>query len=262
MNPTNFQNIQIISEINNISMGDEWYEIAVDSHFWCEWRLMAMLKQLNQLNIPINKNLKALEVGCGTGILRKNIESNTNWNVDAADLNINALSKVQSGRGKTILYDIFDENEFLIKSYDVVILYDVLEHIKNTKPFIDSLIKHLKPNGYLLINVPALNILFSIYDKKMGHYRRYNKKSLANEFKEVNLKILDTRYWGLLMLPLLILRSGLMVFMKKDESEIIEYGFKPPNDFINRIFLVIARLETIFLSKPFLGTSLLLTGQK
>ena len=255
-------NIKILSEFTSISMDAEWYEIATANHFWLEWRLLAMLKQINQIKIPINKKLKVLEVGCGEGILRKSIESNTNWDVDAADINLKVLSKVQSGRGKTILYNIFDESDSLIDSYDVVLLIDVLEHIHDTKPFIISLIKHLKPGGYLLINVPALNTLFSVYDKKMGHFRRYNKKSLTSEFKEVDIKILDKRYWGLFMLPLLIIRSGLMVFLKNDETKIVKRGFKPLNDYVNRFFCVIARLETKLFSKPFLGTSLLLIVQK
>ena len=152
--PKNCHHIEIISQISDISMDDEWYEIATEAHFWLEWRLRAMLQQINQLNIPINQKLKALEVGCGSGILRQSIESTTNWDVDAADLNIKALSKVKTGRGKTILYNIFDENKSLIELYDVVILYDVLEHIKSTRPFIESLMKHIKPNGYLLMYLP------------------------------------------------------------------------------------------------------------
>ena len=258
----NYDKFENISNIDEFSMDDEWYEIAIESHFWFEWRFNAMQKQLAELKIPINKELKVLEVGCGTGVLREAIESNTNWNVDAADLNINALSHVKPGRGRTMLYDIYDESKSLIASYDVVILYDVLEHIKNTRPFIESLIKHLKPNGYLLINVPALNTLFSVYDTKMGHFRRYNKKTLIDEFHHLKLKVLDIRYWGLSMLPLLALRSIIMYFFNKDdENEIVKRGFKPPNNIINWILKLIMRLETMIVSKPPLGTSLLMIGK-
>ena len=263
INPNVTQNnIKTISKIRNISMDDDWYEIADSSHFWLEWRLLAMIKQANKLKIPLNKNLKVLEVGCGTGTLRKSIEAKTNWDIDAADLNLNVLSLVDTGRCRILLYDIFYENESFIESYDIVILYDVLEHIEETRPFVDSLLKHLKPNGYLLINVPAINSLYSVYDEKVGHFRRYNKKSLINEFKDKNLNILDIRYWGLLLLPLLFIRYSLMKFMKKNDSAIIKKGFKPPSQFINKIFRILGRLEIKFFSKPIIGTSLLLVGQK
>ena len=73
----NYGNVEIISNISDVSMENEWYDIAVESHFWFEWRLRAMLKQVNQLKIPINKKLRVLEVGCGMGTLRRSIESNT-----------------------------------------------------------------------------------------------------------------------------------------------------------------------------------------
>lgn len=255
-------NVEMISYINNVSMEDEWYDIAVESHFWLEWRLKAMIKLVTQLEIALDKELKVLEVGCGTGTLRKEIESKTNWIVDATDLNINALSHVSSGRGRTMFYDIFDECSSLIELYDVVILFDVLEHINNTKPFLDALLSHLKPGGFLLINVPALQFFYSVYDQKMGHFRRYNKKTLIHEFNGFKLNVLDIRYWGFCMLPLLALRSITMFFLKKDQSEIVKRGFKPPNYYINRILLVIMRLEVRIFSKPPLGTSLLLAGKK
>jgi len=243
-------------------MEDEWYDIAVNTHFWLKWRLYALLKQIRQLGIPSNNKLRVLEVGCGIGELRNSIEMSTEWNVDAADLNLDALTKAKPGRGKTLLYDIFDESASLVNSYDIIILFDVLEHIENTKPFIVSLLKHLKPNGHLLINVPAFNMLFSAYDKKMGHFRRYNRKALINEFRKSNLKILDTRYWGLTLFPILVLRTCILHCIKYREETIVKRGFQPPSNWVNEGFKFIARIETNLIYSPPFGTSLLLVGQK
>ena len=46
---------------------------------------------------------------------------------------------------------------------------DVLEHIEHTNAFIKSLIKHIKPGGHLLINVPALNLFYSVYGLGKGN---------------------------------------------------------------------------------------------
>ena len=58
----------------------------------------------------------------------------------------------------------------------MVVLFDVLEHIPDTQPFLSSVIRHIKLNGFLLINVPALQTLYSKYDETVGHVRRYNKR--------------------------------------------------------------------------------------
>ena len=122
-------NINYISKVENVSMDDEWYEIAESSHFWFDWRLNAFLKQVEFLGLSKNHPYKVIEIGCGEGVLRKSIEEKTNWIVDAADLNISALEKVSPGKGKILLYNIFDEDDSLVGSYDIIILFDVLEHI-------------------------------------------------------------------------------------------------------------------------------------
>jgi 2-polyprenyl-3-methyl-5-hydroxy-6-metoxy-1,4-benzoquinol methylase len=259
------KHVEIISKTIDISMADEWYELAGESHFWLDWRLNAMLKQIKHLNIPIDKELKVFEVGCGTGILRATLESVTKWKIDAADLNMNALLRTKSCRGRTILYDIFDEHSSFIEAYDIVILYDVLEHIHNTKPFLASVFRHLKQKGLLLVNVPALQTFYSEYDDLMGHYRRYNKNSLTKEFDDLNLQIEDIRYWGFCMLPLLVIRKFVMMLPKRSKSETIRIGFTFPkylSYFCEFGIRLLMRLEMIALSHPPVGTSLLMVGQK
>ena len=187
---TSYNDVEIISKVKEFSFEDEWYEYAVESHFWVEWRLSAMLKQIRQLKIPLDEEfLKVLEVGCGTGMLRAGLETATNWIVDGADLNLNALLRAKHCWGRTLYYDIFDEYEPFVEAYDVVILFDVLEHIHETKPFLASVLRHIAPGGLLLLNVPALQTFYSVYDEIMGHVRRYNKKTLAEEFKDFNFEI-------------------------------------------------------------------------
>ncbi|MCD4664844.1 MAG: hypothetical protein K8R68_06190, partial [Bacteroidales bacterium] len=38
----------------------------------------------------------------------------------------------------------------------------------------------LEPEGFVIIEVPAIQWLFSEHDKMLGHFRRYNKKTLKN----------------------------------------------------------------------------------
>jgi len=256
-------NIDYISKVENVSMEDEWYEIADSSHFWFDWRINAFLKQVEYLGLSKSHPYKVIEIGCGEGILRKSIEKETNWIVDAADLNIAALEKVSPGKGKILLYNIFDEDDSLIDSYDIVILFDVLEHIEDTQEFIFSFLKHLKPGGYAFINVPALNSFYSVYDKYMGHYRRYDKNSLIKEFDQEYLKILDIRYWGFFLLPVLAIRYCLLFFKDSaDRKSIINSGFKPPSNFINNILKLTSRMELFLFNRPISGSSLLLAGKK
>ena len=67
----------------------------------------------------------------------------------------------------------------------------MIEHIKNDKKEILKAFKSLKKGGYLVINVPAFQHLYSNFDKDVGHFKRYNKKDFEKIFK--NLKFSSCR---------------------------------------------------------------------
>jgi 2-polyprenyl-3-methyl-5-hydroxy-6-metoxy-1,4-benzoquinol methylase len=89
----------------------------------------------------------------------------------------------------------------------LVVLFDVLEHIADTQSFLTALLAHLKPQGWVLINVPALQSLYSHYDEIVGHFRRYNRQTLVAEFRQKPLELADIRYWGMSLVPVLALPS-------------------------------------------------------
>lgn len=249
-----------LSKPERLNMGQEWFEHANEKHFWFQWRIDAAIKQIENAGIDTMAPLKVIDIGGGLGVLSSQIEERTEWIVDVCDLNEQALTNSKSTKGKKFLYNILDKNTSLLEKYDIVVLYDVIEHIKNTKEFINSSCSHLKSNGLILVNAPALHIFYSVYDEAMGHYRRYNKKTLLNEFKDEQLVLLDLRYWGFLLLPILFLRT-VLVNRISSKPKIIKTGFAP-NTISNFFLKVISKIELLMCSKPLIGTSLLAIMKK
>ena len=70
------------------------------------------------------------------------------------------------------LFDLTPESYGL---FDTIILIHVLEHVEKDREALSHLHSLLKPGGKILIEVPAMQSLFSVHDKMLGHYRRYNK---------------------------------------------------------------------------------------
>lgn len=62
--------------------------------------------------------------------------------------------------------------------YDSILYFDVLEHIENDHSEIETAFHHLNQGGYLIVLSPAHEWLYSSFDKAIGHFRRYNKRSL------------------------------------------------------------------------------------
>jgi 2-polyprenyl-3-methyl-5-hydroxy-6-metoxy-1,4-benzoquinol methylase len=50
---------------------------------------------------------------------------------------------------------VLEKREEFRNQYDVAILFDVIEHIEPTRPFLEAVLFHLKPGGILLVNEPA-----------------------------------------------------------------------------------------------------------
>ena len=71
---------------------------------------------------------------------------------------------------------------------------NVLEHIHDDALVLRQIFERLRPGGRLLLYVPAFAILFSAMDRRVGHFRRYRRKSLAALLQHVGFVIDDARY--------------------------------------------------------------------
>jgi 2-polyprenyl-3-methyl-5-hydroxy-6-metoxy-1,4-benzoquinol methylase len=244
------------------SFAEEWYDEAGADHFWMQWRLTAFLQQLRHLGISTDAPWRVLDIGGGNGVFSRQVEANTNWTVDCADLNTRALELVPPGRGRALYYDIQEPKKEYVGDFDAVFLMDVIEHIEPTQGFIEAALKHVKPGGYVFVNVPALQSLYSRYDEQVGHHRRYNKDSLAAEFKSQKVSILEQRFWGFCLIPVVWVRRIVLQLAQSQRRQTVRIGFHPPSKLINTLFVLWHRIETKVLSRPILGTSLLLVARK
>jgi len=253
--------IEYISQVRRSGFPEEWYGLSSARHFWFQWRLTALLCQMRDLGLPMDCEKRALEIGCGTGVLTQQLEQLSAWRVDGTDLNPEALAHHSTTRGRILYYDVLEEREQFMEAYDCLLIFDVLEHLQDTRSFWKAALKHLKPGGYVLVNVPAIKWLYSSYDAAAGHYRRYDRCSLREECAGLPIEILDIRCWGLSLAPLLVLRKEL-VCRQESARAVIRRGFAVPNAFVHGLLRLLMRLETALVKRPLFGTSLLLAARK
>lgn len=67
-------------------------------------------------------------------------------------------------------------------SFDCILYIDVLEHIADDRAELRASAGRLRCGGSLIVLSPAFDILFSDFDRAVGHYRRYTKRSIAAAF--------------------------------------------------------------------------------
>ncbi len=241
--------------VEEVAFPEEWYELGSADHFWFQWRLGAAMRQIRDVGLTTSQRLKVLEVGCGTGVLRDQFEARTAWSIDITDLNLSALRSAQRGRGRTLYYNILDRLSQLEKAYDVVIAYDVIEHLDRPQEFLDAAVWHLREGGWLMLNVPALSFLYSVYDEAAGHVRRYREGTLRKEASHRRgLSVEDLRYWGLCLVPLLAARK-ILLSRRESGPDILRAGFRPPHRLANIALQALMKAETSLMRRPPIGAT-------
>jgi SAM-dependent methyltransferase len=229
-----------------VSMGDWWFDIATGDHFWIRRRFAVMRRLADSI---LRNSKSAAEIGCGNGLLQKEVEDYYRISVTGFDLNEVALQKNVSRLSPLYCYDIHQRNPEFSAHFDLLLLFDVLEHIDAENDFLQSAKFHLTFSGTLIINVPAHQFFHSDYDRAAGHIRRYSLKGLAGVVEQNGFKICAMTYWGLPLVPLLLARKG--ISMRGSGKA----GFDSRGRTINRLLGTLARCET--LPQRFLGTSLM-----
>jgi 2-polyprenyl-3-methyl-5-hydroxy-6-metoxy-1,4-benzoquinol methylase len=140
-----------------------------------------------------------IEIGSGIGNISEFL-LNTNLDVTLSDLRPEYCEYLSSHfRDRKALMavkqmDLID-SEFdmkyqnLFNSFDTVFALNVIEHIEDDNQAIINCRKLLKVGGTLIILVPSYQWLFCRMDRELGHFRRYNRRSLANLYKQNNLSV-------------------------------------------------------------------------
>lgn len=65
------------------------------------------------------------------------------------------------------------------ETFDTILYIDVLEHIEDDRGELARAASHLAPGGTLVVLAPAHQFLFTPFDRAIGHFRRYDRRSLA-----------------------------------------------------------------------------------
>jgi len=248
--------LERLSEAAPVNMTDYWHDIASLEHFWIRRRFEVFCRLLgsgNGLPGPV------ADIGCGRGLLQRQVEDHFDRGVDGFDLAEAVLLENISRKSRVCLYNIHDCLNSLYQAYGAIFLFDVLEHIDDEDAFLKSVLFHLRPGGLLFVNLPAFMHLYSPYDTMAGHLRRYTAKGVAAVADRNGLQVVANSYWGAPYYPLLLIRR-LLLSAAKSEKRIVERGFMVKSSVMNEALHWAGKLE--FLPQRLLGTSVMAVLRK
>lgn len=133
-------------------------EIKAEDNFWWNEAHQKMYEDFGKKFI-INKEGKLLDVGCGLGYFIKKISSFSSWQIFGYEISQPAA---EFAKNKLGLPNVFcgrvEESNFSQEYFDVITLWDVIEHIPDPKPLLSYLFSILKKDGILFVHTPNAQI--------------------------------------------------------------------------------------------------------
>lgn len=148
-----------------------------------------------------------LEVGAGTGNITQFLCAD-NRQVLATDIVPSYRRELQQSfkHQPNVRVGQFDLTtpaaNLLAERFDTVVCLNVLEHIEDDLFALGQMREVLAPSGCLALLVPAHQVLYGEFDRAVGHYRRYEKRELADKLKQVGFTVREMKFFSLLaMLP-------------------------------------------------------------
>jgi SAM-dependent methyltransferase len=94
-------------------------------------------------------------------------------------------------------------------SLDLVVAFDILEHLADDEGAVREVHRVLKPSGTYLVAVPADPRLWSSHDEAVHHLRRYTRSTLVALLERGGFEVQDVMSWNVLLRPVVAMRRRL-----------------------------------------------------
>lgn len=186
-------------------MKQEHFQLLFDleaSHWWFKARRNIISNLIFHL-VPPSQDTTILEVGCGTG--GNLLELSQHYHVAGCDISAEAISfaKQKLPDIDLVVGSAPDDVERDLNGAKVVLLLDVIEHVKDDKRLVVNLIAGMKPSSFLIVTAPADRKLWSPQDEAVGHVRRYELTDFNSLTDGLPVECLLTSYFCSRLYPII-----------------------------------------------------------
>jgi SAM-dependent methyltransferase len=159
---------------------------AEDGHFWHRARNRFIHAKIEALGVT--KGARILELGCGAGCVSAAL-SRAGYDVVGVDghRSLLGVACTRAPRARFFCHDLRRGLPDLERgSFDVVGLFDVIEHLDDPLRALSDALVFAKPGGWVVGTVPALMALWSSIDEHAGHKTRYSERTLATTLSRLD----------------------------------------------------------------------------
>jgi SAM-dependent methyltransferase len=241
-----------------------------DKHAWFAGRTRAILKYLDaELGPQLPGRIrKVLDIGSGAGNMAHHLAQY--GEVFGIDYNPRPLPVAQA-RGLPVAQGSGTQLPFGDETFDLLALLDTVEHIPDELGVLQECARVLKPQGKLVVTVPAFMWLWSYNDEINAHERRYTAPELQQKLELCGLRVRRISYNNFFLFPAIagirVLRPynpGLKSPHLDQAPDVYQVDMEPIPEPANTVLHGVGRLEAEILARgrlPF-GTSVIAIATK
>ena len=212
----------------------QFYEIE-NAHWWFVARREILLAYLRH-RVDTSRHWTLLDVGCGTGAILA--DASRYFDASGMDASPRAIEFCRK-RGLSKLF-VGNLDEYPGKEkFDIITLFDVVEHIDDDVEVLAQARSRLNDNGHVLITVPAYQWLWSSHDVVNHHKRRYTRTQLGPVMTKAGFHIDHLTYFNTLLFPIALFRRVFARAANKQQAD----DFLIPAGPVNATLCGIFRLE-------------------
>jgi SAM-dependent methyltransferase len=239
-----------------------------DRHFWFRARNRLIFELTARISSSLRPGSRVLEVGCGTGnVLRMLSRACPEGRVFGLELWFDGLRYAQRRCDVFLVQGDVRHCPFG-KPFDLIGLFDVLEHVQEERETLASLWKLLGPGGRLLLTVPAHQSLWSYFDEAAQHCRRYSADDIHEKLTEAGFQVEFLSQFMASIFPLV------WIFRKmrglRNQSDFDNSRAKASDEFqlvpiVNQILTALLTLESRWVARGHhmpIGTSLVAVARR
>jgi 2-polyprenyl-3-methyl-5-hydroxy-6-metoxy-1,4-benzoquinol methylase len=232
---------------NTVFTDDQFQQLypdGIENHYWNHARNAIILRFIKSSRLQ-NKHM--LEIGSGRGVVIKYLHHKGISCAGVEQAAIEPLADI--GDYFYAQTDAFDLPPEVRKMFSIVMLLDVIEHIRQPEYFIQKIIRAFPNVSNILMTVPARQELWTNYDQFNGHYKRYSLRDLK-DLAVGNINYIKGGYFNHLLYPVFLFYAKF--FGKRETTIMAPAGFQIA---VHRIMSFILLSDYLLIPRKWVGTS-------
>src|SRR5450756_288229 len=222
-------------------MDKEQYEILfnLEERHWWYLGMREIAASLLAKYLDGRKPRRILDAGCGTGGTTKYLNRfGRSFGIDMAP---EALAGSQQRHLTTLARASIEQLPFASGSFDLVVSFDVLYHqaVGNDAAALAEFYRVLRPDGLLMVRVPAYDWLRGVHDVVVHTRHRYSRGELGKKLAATGFLPRKLTYINSLLFPVAALKR-----LTEGTRGTLRMDLELPSPLINRLLLAALQLES------------------